>query len=101
MCPDVKMVIDGIDESKNDQKYNEQLAYNRAASVADYLVEKYGISRDRFIVKYEGGKKSNANLSPLERKKSRRVEFNYAADGEKGESNPPAPHPGLKAGSNK
>ena len=101
MCPDVKMVITGVDESKNDQKYNEQLAYNRATSVADYLVEKYGISRDRFIVKYQGGKKSNANQTPQEKKKSRRVDFNYASDGDKGESNPPAPHPGLKAGSNK
>ncbi len=101
MCPDVKMVITGVDESKNDQKYNEQLAYNRASSVVDYLVEKYGISRDRFIVKYQGGKKSDANKTPQERKKARRVDFNYAADGEKGEINPPAPHPGLKAGSNK
>jgi outer membrane protein OmpA-like peptidoglycan-associated protein len=101
MCPDVKMVITGVDESKNDQKYNEQLAYNRASSVVDYLVEKYGISRDRFVVKYQGGKKSDANKTPAERKKTRRVDFNYAGDGEKGESNPPAPHPGLKAGSNK
>jgi outer membrane protein OmpA-like peptidoglycan-associated protein len=101
MCPDVRMIITGVDESKNDQKYNEQLAYNRAASVVDYLVEKYGISRDRFIVKYQGGKKSNAAKTPQERKKSRRVDFGYAGDGEKGESNPPAPHPGLKAGSNK
>ena len=101
MCPDVKMIVTGVDESKNDQKYNEQLAYNRATSVVDYLVEKYGISRDRFIVKYQGGKKADANKTPAERKKARRVDFNYAGDGEKGESNPPAPHPGLKAGSNK
>jgi OmpA-OmpF porin, OOP family len=101
MCPDVRMVITGVDESKNDQKYNEQLAYNRASSVVDYLVEKYGISRDRFVVKYVGGKKSDANKTPTERKQARRVDINYAADGEKGESNPPAPHPGLKAGSNK
>ncbi|MBS1595477.1 MAG: OmpA family protein [Bacteroidetes bacterium] len=101
MCPDVKMIVTGVDESSNNQKYNEQLAYNRATSVVDYLVEKYGISRDRFITKYQGGKKSNAAKTPAERKASRRVEFGYAADGEKGESNPPAPHPGLKAGSNK
>jgi outer membrane protein OmpA-like peptidoglycan-associated protein len=101
MCPDVKMIITGVDESRNDQKYNEQLAYNRASNVVDYLVEKYGISRDRFVVKYQGGKKSNAAKTPQERKKARRVDFTYAADGEKGESNPPAPHPGLKAGSNK
>ena len=101
MCPDVKMIINGEDESSANQKYNEQLAYNRATSVADYLVEKYGISRDRFIVKYQGNKKPNTNLTPQEQKLRRKVDFNYAADGEKGESNPPAPHPGLKAGSNK
>ncbi|MBS1624380.1 MAG: OmpA family protein [Bacteroidetes bacterium] len=101
MCPDVKMIVTGVDESSNNQKYNEQLAYNRSTSVVDYLVEKYGISRDRFIVKYQGGKKSNVAKTPAERKASRRVEFGYAADGEKGDGNPPAPHPGLKAGSNK
>ena len=101
MCPDVKMIITGESEESGNQKYNEQLAYNRATSVADYLVEKYGISRDRFIVKYQGNKKPNTTLTPHEQKLRRKVDFNYAADGEKGESNPPAPHPGLKAGSNK
>jgi outer membrane protein OmpA-like peptidoglycan-associated protein len=100
MCPDVRLVVTGKDESKNDRKYNEQLAYNRSSGVIDYLVEKYGVSRDRFIVKYEGGTKAK-NATPLETKRSRKVEFKYAADGETGESNPPAPHPGLKAGSNK
>ena len=100
MCPDVRLVVTGKDESKNDRKYNEQLAYNRSSGVIDYLVEKYGVSRDRFIVKYEGGTKAK-NATPLEIKRSRKVEFKYAADGETGESNPPAPHPGLKAGSNK
>ncbi|MBS1616950.1 MAG: OmpA family protein, partial [Bacteroidetes bacterium] len=32
MCPDVKMIVTGVDESSNNQKYNEQLAYNRASS---------------------------------------------------------------------
>ena len=76
------------------------MAYNRSSGVIDYLVEKYGVSRDRFIVKYEGGTKAK-NATQLEVKRSRKVEFKYAADGETGESNPPAPHPGLKAGSNK
>ncbi|MFN8277279.1 MAG: OmpA family protein [Chitinophagales bacterium] len=101
MCPDVKLVVTGFDESTNNQKYNEQLAYNRSTSVVDYLVEKYGIARDRFIVKYEGGKKASTARTPNERKQTRRVDFQYAGDGENGESNPPAPHPGLKAGSNK
>ncbi|MCS6934981.1 MAG: OmpA family protein [Chitinophagales bacterium] len=100
MCPDMKLVVTGYDESRNDQKYNEQLAWNRANAAVDYLVEKYGISRDRFIVKYQGGKKA-ATGTPYERKMKNKVEFRYANEGETGSSNPPAPHPGLKAGSNK
>ncbi len=100
MCPDMKLVVTGYDESRNDQKYNEQLAWNRSNAAVDYMVEKYGISRDRFIVKYQGGKKA-ADGTPYEKKMKNRVEFRYANDGENGDSNPPAPHPGLKAGSNK
>lgn len=100
MCPDMKLVVTGYDESRNDQKYNEQLAWNRANAAVDYLVEKYGISRDRFIVKYQGGKKA-ATGTAFEKKMKNKVEFRYANDGETGDSNPPAPHPGLKAGSNK
>lgn len=100
-CPDMRLVITGFDASKNDPKYNEQLSWNRAQKIADYLVDKYGISRDRFIVKYEGAKKSNAGKSAYEQKMSRKVEFRYADDDEKGESNPASPHPGYKAGSDK
>ncbi len=100
MCPDMKVVVTGYDESKNDQKFNEQLAWNRANAAVDYMVEKYGISRDRFVVKYQGGKKA-ADGTPYEKKMKNKVEFRYANDGEGGDSNPPAPHPGLKAGSNK
>lgn len=100
MCPDMRLVVTGYDESRNDQKYNEQLGWNRANAAVDYLVEKYGISRDRFIVKYVGGKKA-ATGTAYERKMKNKVEFRYANEGETGSSNPPAPHPGLKAGSNK
>jgi outer membrane protein OmpA-like peptidoglycan-associated protein len=100
MCPDMKLVVTGFDESRNDQKFNEQLAWNRANAAVDYLVEKYGISRDRFIVKYQGGKKA-ATGTAYEKKMKNKVDFRYSNDGETGDSNPPAPHPGLKAGSNK
>lgn len=100
MCPDMKLVVTGYDESRNDQKYNEQLSWNRANATVDYLVEKYGISRDRFIIKYVGGKKA-ATGTAFEKKMKNKVEFRYANEGENGDSNPPAPHPGLKAGSNK
>lgn len=98
--PDAKLVVTGYDASTKDRKYNEQLAYNRAIATVNYLVEKHGISRDRFIVKYVGEPK-DPKASALDKRKSSRVELRYAAEGETGESNPPAPHPGLKAGSNK
>jgi outer membrane protein OmpA-like peptidoglycan-associated protein len=100
MCPDMRLVVTGYDESRDDQKYNEQLSWNRANAAVDYLVEKYGISRDRFIIKYQGGKRAAAG-TPFEKKMKSKVEFRYANEGENGDSNPPAPHPGLKAGSNK
>jgi outer membrane protein OmpA-like peptidoglycan-associated protein len=88
MCPDMKLVVTGFDESRNDQKYNEQLAWNRANAAVDYMVEKYGISRDRFIVKYQGGKKA-ATGTAFEKKMKNKVEFRYGNDGESGDSNPP------------
>lgn len=99
VCPDVRLVVTGFNESRNDPKYNEQLSWNRANAAVDYLVEKYGISRDRFIVKYRGGRQAAG--SAAERKARNKVDFRYANEGESGSSNPPAPHPGLKAGSNK
>jgi outer membrane protein OmpA-like peptidoglycan-associated protein len=91
-CPDAKIIIAGVnDNNTKNGKYNEQLSYNRAIEVANYLVEKFGIARDRFIVKYnqEGVGEPNAD---------RAVMFRYAQVGETGNNNPPSPHPGLKAG---
>lgn len=91
-CPDMKIVVNGINDKNNKNgKYNEQLSYNRAMEVTNYLVEKFGVSRDRFIVRYglEGTGDQDAD---------RAVMFRNAQEGESGASNPPSPHPGLKAG---
>lgn len=91
-CPDMKLVVNGINDRNNKNgKYNEQLSYNRVMEVASYLEERFGISRDRFIVRYnlEGTGDQNAD---------RAVMFRNAQEGETGASNPPSPHPGLKAG---
>jgi outer membrane protein OmpA-like peptidoglycan-associated protein len=94
LCPDAKIVVSGVNDKVNKNgKYNEQLSYNRANEVINYLTEKYGISRDRFIMKFNQEGTGNSA-------KDKRVDFKFAKDGETGESNPPAPHPGLKAGSN-
>jgi outer membrane protein OmpA-like peptidoglycan-associated protein len=94
LCPDAKIVVSGVNDKANKNgKYNEQLSYNRANEVINFLTEKYGISRDRFIMKFN---QEGTGVTT----KDRRVDFKFAKDGETGESNPPAPHPGLKAGSN-
>lgn len=91
-CPDMKLVVNGLnDKNSTNGKFNEQLSYNRAMEVTNYLSEKFGISRDRFIVRYnlEGAGDMEAD---------RAVMFRSAQDGESGASNPPSPHPGLRAG---
>jgi hypothetical protein len=86
------LVVNGINDRNNKNgKYNEQLSYNRAMEVANYLEERFGLSRDRFIVRYnlEGTGDADAD---------RAVMFRNAQEGESGANNPPSPHPGLKAG---
>jgi hypothetical protein len=88
----MKLVVNGInDKNTTNGKLNEQLSYNRAMEVTNYLSEKFGISRDRFIVRY--------NLEGVgEPEADRAVMFRSAQDGESGIGNPPSPHPGLRAG---
>lgn len=101
-CPDLKVVADGHTDTRDDIKYNEQLSWNRVNASIEYLVQKYGISRDRFIVNFSGERTPIAgDESPFEMYQNRRVEFRFAEDGETGDSNPPSPHPGIKAGSDK
>lgn len=101
-CPDLRVVADGHTDTRDDIKYNEQLSWNRVNASINYLVEKYGISRDRFIVKFSGERKPlNPDESAFEKYQNRRVEFRFADEGEEGESNPPAPHPGIKTGGDK
>lgn len=92
-CPDIRVVVRAISADKNDIKYNEQLSWNRANATVNHLVEKYGISRDRFIIEFVGEKKQNKEIKV--------IDFGAAVEGQTGSSNPPAPHPGIKAGSDK
>lgn len=96
MCPDLKVVATGYTDVFSDPKYNEKLSWNRVNQSVEYLVDKYGISRDRFIVDYKGETEADPNSPNLE---NRKVSFRGAEEGEAGDSNPADPHPGLKAGS--
>ena len=90
--PGIRVVAFGHTDGPASDSYNNALSYNRAQEAINYLVSKYGISRDRFVLNY-GGEESN--LVPTKGKEyiNRRVEFRVA----KGESE--MPRPSGKAGS--
>lgn len=95
--PDLQVVIKGVSKSSKNVKHNEQLAWCRANEVVEYLTEKYGISRDRFIVEYEG-ENIKSEGGEFDKFQNNRVEFRFAEEDEVGSSNPPAPHPGYNIG---
>jgi len=106
-CPDQKMVAIGYTDVRETEDYNMVLSWNRVNKVIDYLTSNYGISRDRFIVKFEG--KSNPRIPGLPSNSwdpkyeprqyvNRRVEFHWAAKGETGTSNPARPKGPTNAG---
>lgn len=65
-------------------KREQQLSWDRTNAVINYLVEKQGISRDRFVFKY--GEEGDANTVDLQ-----------DCSGEEGPNMVPAPHPDRKS----
>ena len=76
--PGVRIVANGFTDQTAGNCYNDVLSYNRANAAIDYLVGKYGISRDRFILNWGG---ENNNLVPTSGSNmmNRRVEFEVAS----------------------
>jgi len=98
VCPDLRVRATGMTDKDDSNKYNEQLSWNRVNEVIEFLTENYGIDRTRFIVLFEG--EANATgTSSFEQYRERKVTLEQAEPGEVGDSNPPAPHPNVKAGS--
>ena len=52
--PELKVVAVGHTDVRLASDYNKVLAYKRADAAINYLISKYGISRDRFILQYGG-----------------------------------------------
>lgn len=80
--PECKVVAVGY---CNSTKQEQQLSWDRVNAVINYLVEKEGISADRFIFQYgqDGG---DCNT----------VDLRGAGEGEEGPNTVPAPHPNLR-----
>jgi len=80
--PGCRVVVVGYCSSN---KREQQLSWDRVNAVINYLVEKEGLSADRFIFQYgqEGGDCDT-------------VDLRAAAEGEEGPNTVPAPHPNLR-----
>jgi outer membrane protein OmpA-like peptidoglycan-associated protein/opacity protein-like surface antigen len=80
--PECRVVVVGYCSST---KQEQQLSWDRVNAVINYLVEKEGISQDRFIFQFgqEGG---DCNT----------VDLRAAASGEEGPNTVPPPHPNLR-----
>lgn len=80
--PNMKVVAHGHTDIRLGDEYNDMLSYNRVMTAVDFLVNQHGISKDRFIVQYNG-KRSNligSAISETDHLQNRRVEFSVAKD---------------------
>jgi outer membrane protein OmpA-like peptidoglycan-associated protein len=79
--PNCKVAVIGYGESS---KAAQQLSWDRVNAVINYLVEKEGVSSDRFIFRYgqSGGEENTIDLKD--------------GTGEEGPNTVPAPHPNLR-----
>ena len=76
--PDTKGVIEGHTDNVGGYDDNMKLSERRAASVRNYLVEKYGIAPERLSSKGYGYTKPIADNKTSEgRQKNRRIEANF------------------------
>jgi outer membrane protein OmpA-like peptidoglycan-associated protein len=80
--PNCKVVVSGYGEPS---KASQQLSWDRVNAVINYMVDKQGISSDRFIFKY-GQTEGDPNT----------VDLRAAAEGDEGPNTVPAPHPNLR-----
>jgi outer membrane protein OmpA-like peptidoglycan-associated protein len=98
-CPDVCVSVVGHTDPRSGNDYNNVLSYNRANAAIDYLVEKYGVSRDRLKLMYGGEDnplvESTARGSSESRNyMNRRVEFRVCQDGDMDMARPDGPNAG-------
>ena len=79
--PSCKVIITG---NGNSSKLAQQRSWDRANAVINYMVDRNGIDRGRFIMQYGLGGNPNA------------VDYRAAGNGETGPNNTPPPFPNLK-----
>ncbi|WP_336516891.1 OmpA family protein [Pollutibacter soli] len=80
--PKCKVVVSGYGEPS---KSSQQLSWDRVNSIINFMVDKQGISSDRFVFKY-GLTEGDPNT----------VDLRAAGEGDEGPNTVPAPHPNLR-----
>ncbi|WP_236972172.1 OmpA family protein [Membranihabitans marinus] len=102
--PSLEIVVKGHTDNRGDVQYNEVLSYKRASAVIDYLVERYDLPRERFMIQYGGETnslipelKDGYDLDKKEEMQAylnRRVEFYVATPEDKEMERPEGPDAG-------
>ncbi len=85
--PSIRVAVAGFTDAVSSQGYNDNLSYNRSEAAINYLMTKYGITRDRFVLDYNG---ETTMLVDTQAKNyiNRRVEFRVAQAGESDKGRP-------------
>ncbi|MEO5583625.1 MAG: OmpA family protein [Saprospiraceae bacterium] len=102
--PEIKVVAVGHTDVRQSTDYNNVLAYKRSDAAINYLVTKYGISRDRFLLQFDGevlpmiGNLPDSHHIPkqieMEQYINRRVEFKVATPSDQNMNKPDGPDAG-------
>ncbi len=75
--PELRVLVSGHTDLSAGDCYNQVLSFNRAETAINYLVNKYGISRDRLVLDW-GGETTPLVDSRSQNLWNRRVEFGIA-----------------------
>ena len=102
--PDLKVAVVGHTDVRNPDDYNKVLAYKRADAAIAFLMSKYSLPRDRFLIQFGGeampmvpGLPDSHRISKQEEMSqyiNRRVEFRIAVSGDQDMERPAGPDAG-------
>ncbi len=102
--PNVNVVVKGFADARNPDDYNKVLSYRRANAAVEYLMNRYNLPRQRFIVQYSGEEESlipdlpdSHNISKqeeIQQYMNRRVEFKIATADDQEMAEPEGPDAG-------
>ncbi|MEP7266046.1 MAG: OmpA family protein, partial [Saprospiraceae bacterium] len=102
--PELKIAAIGYTDVRQSDDYNKVLAYKRADAAINYLISKYDLPRDRFILQFGGeempmvaGLPDNHSIPKqieMEQYINRRVEFRVATSGDANMERPAGPDAG-------